>query len=178
MFWFYRFYKPLIYAYLHLLLVKENFHRSKVMNWQIVFMGVGQHVPGLLSHAPANFVHRAWIDQTFPAPPVQSPSTLLPFLGHGLQPAAKPPGRSPQDSCGTLVNRNSSQPRRMTGSHWAVTVGVWMSGLVCETGNGRHRKWARRGGVEKSRARVTEGAARTETNPFFFHPRFNFGVKS
>ena len=36
------------------------------------------------------------------------------------------------DSCRRLSNRNSSQPHRMTRSHSAVTVGVWMSGLVCE----------------------------------------------
>lgn len=59
-----------------------------------------------------------------PGPPSHLPSFFS---------ATGSPTAAPADSCGTLVNRNSSQPHRMTGSRSAVTVGVRMSGLVCET---------------------------------------------
>lgn len=135
-------------------------------------MGVGQHVPGLLSHAPANFVCRAWIDQTFPAPPVQSPSTLLPFLGHSLQPTTKPPAVHLNAAAAHLRTETplslAGWPGHTEPSPWVCECLAW----YVRPGNGRHRKWARRGGVEKSRARVTQGAARTETNPLFTHPRF------
>lgn len=102
----------------------------------------GQHVPGLL---PPMSTRKSCVKNMnrpdSPPPPhtrTHTPCRLwtLPPFRHWFthRNPANPARRSSlRDSCGTLVNRNSSQPGGVTGSRSAVTVGVWMSGLLCET---------------------------------------------
>lgn len=114
-------------------------------------MRVGQHVPGPPRTLPPLTCTRKLCVQGMNRPDISNPS-----------------GQTLLDSCGTLANRNSSQPCRMTGSHWAVTVGVWMSGLVCET-----QQWKTQevGQARRCWEKVVLGSKRSpherKQNPFF-----------
>ena len=100
-------------------------------------------------------------------PALPSPWTLPPFWPRAHPPQTRQPS-SLWDSCGTLVNRNSSQPCWWPGhaqpSPWVCECLAW----YVRPSSGRHRKWARRGGAEKSHAVRSERAPhKLRQNPFF-----------